>query len=75
MHILLVGCAPELLNDMKDVTIVAPTAGVMTCELKRGDPKADITWYKDNKQVYDGKKAEISFKDNKGSEHVTGNTI
>ena len=61
-----VGSAPELLSDMDDATVIAPEDGVMVCQLNRGDPKADIKWYKGNKQIYAGKKVVMDYKSNQG---------
>ena len=62
----IVGNAPALSSDMEDVTVIAPEDGVLECHMTRGDPKADIKWFKENKQIYAGKKIEMKYENNKG---------
>ncbi|ELU18622.1 hypothetical protein CAPTEDRAFT_60866, partial [Capitella teleta] len=36
---------------------------VFDCELKLGDPKSAIHWYKDAKEIYKNKKYTMTFED------------
>ena len=40
---------------------MAPQKVTFTCELEPGEPKAKIHWYKDAKEIYAGRKYEMSF--------------
>ncbi|XP_023933258.1 titin isoform X1 [Lingula anatina] len=56
-----VGTAPELLSPMSDVTAVMPEKAALSCDISLGEPEAEITWFKDNKEIKSGKKYEISY--------------
>ena len=56
-----VGAAPEVKKELEDVEVNAPKSVSLECKITPGDPKAEIHWYKDNKEVYDGKKHQISY--------------
>ena len=39
-----VGEPPELLSPLTDQTVVAPNEALMSCDIRHGDPPADIKW-------------------------------
>ena len=46
-----VGTAPELIEKLKDVTVAAPAEGTMACKINLGEPSADVTWYKNGRDI------------------------
>ena len=59
-----VGDAPELVEGLEDTTVIAPEDAVLDCEIKPGDPKAAIHWYKEAKEIYKGKKYTMTYSEN-----------
>ena len=58
------GEKPKILSPMKDVKALARSTGSMKCEIDGGQPTATITWYKEGRELYEGKKYNMSYKDN-----------
>jgi len=56
-----IGAAPALLKELRDLETIAPKDFKLECSITKGDPKIEIHWYKDNKEIYDGKKHLISY--------------
>jgi hypothetical protein len=56
-----VGAAPEVVKELEDVEVKAPKPLTLECQITPGDPKAELHWFKDNKEIYDGKKHQISY--------------
>lgn len=50
------GAAPKLLSDLGDETVVSPADATLECRINRGQPEADIKWFRDNKEIYKNKK-------------------
>ena len=46
---------------MKDVKVIAPKVATLTCEISSGEPRAKIRWFKDAKEVYQGRKYNMKF--------------
>ena len=55
-----VGTAPKLKDPLTDQSVVAPGNASLTCAIDRGEPKADVKWFKDAKEVYRGRRYDIS---------------
>lgn len=45
------GSPPKVLEPLQDLTKTAPEEVVLECSISPGDPKANITWYKKDRQV------------------------
>ena len=65
-----VGAAPKVKKELDDLEITAPKTLNLECQISAGDPKAEIHWYKDNKEIYDGRKHKLSY-----SKEVTSNSM
>ena len=64
---IVVGDAPELLKPLEDLKVIAPAKAVFKCKIEKGKPKAKISWYKDNKEIYASNKCLMSYEDNEAS--------
>ena len=58
-----VGSGPEVDEDLEDVTATASQEAVLECTILPGDPPAKISWYKEAKEIYPGKRYQISYVD------------
>jgi len=63
MLIFAAGQKPKILVALKDAKAVIGKTGVMNCEVEAGQPKAKLTWYKEGRELYEGKKYSMSYKD------------
>ena len=45
------------------MTVTVPEKALLECSLTRGDPKAEIHWYKDSKEIYSDSHNELMYKD------------
>jgi len=41
--------APELLEELENMRLVAPEKVTLSCRIKLGDPTADVHWYRSGK--------------------------
>ena len=55
------GSAPELLEPLKDVTVVVPKQAVLKCEINPGEPPAKVRFFKELKEIYSGAQYDISL--------------
>ena len=46
-----------------DLSVVSPESAVLETRITRGDPKASLTWYRDDKQIFKGDKYDIKYSD------------
>ena len=46
-----VGKAPKILEELEDLVKTAPEKAVLECKIDSGDPKAEITWFRKDRQV------------------------
>ena len=44
--------------------VTAQSTATLTCELELGEPKANVRWYKESRELYDGKKHSMSYTGN-----------
>ena len=58
-----VGTAPELVEELSDLTIVAPETASLQCTVSPGQPTADIHWFYKDKEIYKNKKYQMSYSD------------
>lgn len=56
-----VGKAPEIEEDLEDILTNAEEEVTLECTILPGDPKAEIHWYKEAKEIYAGKRHKISY--------------
>ena len=54
------GTAPKLIDDLLDQTIISHDKAVLQCKINLGEPKAEVHWYREGKEVYKTKKYEMS---------------
>ena len=59
----LVGEAPKLLSELKNLTVAVNEKISLSCSISAGDPVAQIKWYCKNKEITKSKKYELSFVD------------
>lgn len=55
------GSMPSITTRLRDVKVIAPQKATLTCEVEPGEPKAKIHWYKDSKEIYPGRKHEVTY--------------
>ena len=55
------GTAPKVLEPLVDQTVEAAKETALKCKISAGEPSADIHWYKDNKEIYAGKRFKVSY--------------
>lgn len=55
------GQKPKIVTPLKDVKINVMKTATLTCEIEPGQPKSAITWYKDSRELYQGKKYNMTF--------------
>ena len=55
------GTAPKVIEPLADKTTKAKTETTLQCKIDGGDPVATIHWYKDSKELYDGKKYHLTY--------------
>lgn len=61
--VLSVGGPPELLEELRDMVALKKDDATLQCSINPGDPRADIHWFKDNKEIYKGKKYTMSYEE------------
>lgn len=57
-----VGTSPKVLTQMRNQSVLAPKDVTFECEITSGDPPAKLHWYKDSRELYDGKKYIITYR-------------
>ena len=57
---LVAGAPPKLLEDLADATLVAPEKAVLSCRISAGDPAAEMSWYRDGKEIFKSKRYEMT---------------
>jgi len=50
---------------LKDTKVTAQSTATLTCDIDLGEPKADIRWYRESRELYEGKKHSMSYSGNK----------
>jgi len=59
------GKKPKIVTPLKDTKVTAQSTATLTCDLDLGEPKADVRWYKESRELYEGKKHIISYSGNR----------
>ncbi len=49
------------MEPLSDKTLEARKETELKCKIADGEPSADLHWYKDNKELYAGKRFQISY--------------
>jgi len=55
------GTAPKIIEALSDRTAKAQKETTLQCKIDAGEPPASIHWYKDNKELYEGKRYHLTF--------------
>ena len=50
-----------MVRDLDDLTVVAPAEAVLTWDIKPGDPRAEIKWFMEGKQLIAGGRHDMSY--------------
>ena len=50
-----------MVEPLSDGTSKAGTETTMKCRIDGGEPRASMHWYKDNKELYDGKRYRLTY--------------
>ncbi len=58
------GTAPEVITKLTGKTATTPDTVTFECKIDAGDPPSTIHWYKDCKEVYQGSKYDLRYKNN-----------
>ena len=59
-----VGTAPVVEEELEEVKATATESATLQCTILPGDPPAQLHWFKEAKEVYHGKRHQISYVDN-----------
>jgi len=59
------GKKPKIVTPLKDIKVTAQSTATLTCDLDLGEPKADVRWYKESRELYEGKKHSMSYSGNR----------
>ena len=62
-----VGDPPRILSNVSDVVVSSPETATLDCGIKPGMKDFEVHWFKENKEVYRGRKYEMLFWDNRAS--------
>ena len=71
----IVGDPPELVEPLKEASIVVPEKVTLKCGIKRGKPAAEIHWYKESKEIYKSARQSMDFSNNVASLVITKSQI
>ena len=58
---ILAGKKPRIVTDLEDITVIAPKPAKFTCEISGGDASTKMRWFKESKEIYDGKRYKMTF--------------
>ena len=50
-----------MIEPLADKTAKAQKETTLQCKISGGEPTSSIHWYKDNKELYDGKRYHLSY--------------
>jgi len=53
------------MTPLKDTKVTAQSTVTLTCDIEPGEPKANIKWYKESRELYEGKRHSMSYTGNK----------
>jgi len=69
------GCAggkkPKIVTPLKDTKVTAQSTVTLICDLDPGEPKASIKWYKESRELYEGKKHSMSLSGQKAKLEIS----
>lgn len=55
------GTAPKVIEPLADKSSQAQKETTLQCKISGGEPRATVHWYRDGKELYDGKKYRLSY--------------
>jgi len=55
------GTAPKVIEPLADKSAKAQKETTLECKIAGGEPTASIHWFKDNKELYEGKKYHLTY--------------
>lgn len=58
------GQKPKITRELTDSIVTVMGTATMSCEIDFGEPKGKVTWYKDAREVYQGKKYNMMVSKN-----------
>jgi len=50
---------------LKDMKVTAQSTATLTCDIDLGEHKANMRWFKESRELYDGKKHSMSYSGHK----------
>jgi len=65
------GKKPKIVTPLKDVKVTAQSTVTLTCDIEPGEPKANIKWYKESREIYEGKKHSMSYTGDKAKLEIS----
>jgi len=65
------GKKPKIVTPLKDIKVTAQSTVTLTCDIEPGEPKANVKWYKESRELYEGKKHSMSFTGNKAKLEIS----
>jgi Immunoglobulin I-set domain len=54
------GVAPKVNEDLQDGKFVSPVTIQLSCRVNLGEPTSEVQWFRENKEIYQTKKYDIS---------------
>ena len=64
LYVLLsVGSPPEILEELEDEAVSLRKKVTLECRVDRGDPKGDVHWFHNDREVYKNKRFDISIEE------------
>ncbi len=57
-----VASKPKLRVPLKPQSVESPRDAIFECEFDLGEPPSTVTWYKDNKELREGRKYDITLR-------------
>jgi len=69
------GTPPKVLKALVDQSVEAAKETVLNCKISAGEPAAEIHWYRDNKEIYAGKRFKLSYSGDVATLRVDDTTV
>ena len=67
----IVGDQPEMMEPLKDLTIISPESAVFKARINPGEPRAILTWYKGDKELTPNSKYVMTYEGDEAKLEIT----
>ena len=65
------GDQPEVMEPLKDLLVISPETAVFQARINPGEPRAKLTWYKDDKELKPNGKYDMSYEGDEAKLEIT----